>query len=198
MTETNQMAVSTEESNRISLPELADELQCHKQTLFKVAKRLNINPTKQRDIDRKNQLVSTITLAEAQLLRDEITSKGRISSALGNLNELGLDEGVFYLIQLEPDHDPGRIKLGFTTELEGRLRKHRCSAPFAISVKSWPCRRTWERAAMDCITVDAEQIHTEIFRVKSIMDVIEKADKFFAIMPSVNLAEEIEEFDFNS
>jgi hypothetical protein len=43
-----------------------------------------------------------------------------------------LDEAsLFYLLQLEPEHDQGRSKVGFTTELEGRLRKHRCSAPFA-------------------------------------------------------------------
>jgi hypothetical protein len=45
---------------------------------------------------------------------------------------------VFYLIQLERDYDPGRFKVGFTTELEGRLQKHRCSARFAQCLKSWP------------------------------------------------------------
>jgi hypothetical protein len=95
------------------------------------------------------------------------------------------DIGWFYLIELEPEHDPGRFKIGFTTDPEGRLRHHRCSAPFAKYRKTWPCKRLWERTAIDCLTADTDKLHTEVFRTVSIDRVLERGDCFFALMPSV-------------
>lgn len=176
-----------------ALSELADELQCHKQTLFKIAKRLGIVPVKKRDSDRGNQLVSTVTGPEALELRQEFLMKARSNGEqVTDAEPLATDDGVFYLIQLEPSHDPGRVKLGFTTDLEGRLRKHRCSAPFAQCLQSWPCRRTWERAVIDCITVGLHQLHTEVFR-GSLDEITNRANKFFSLMPGVTLNSEKEE-----
>ncbi len=173
--------------DRVSLPELADELQCHKQSLFKIVKRLGINPIKRRDSDRKNQLVATVTPDEALIIRREFLTRARTAIDAGaDGEELIADDGVFYLIQLEPEHDPGRIKLGFTTDLDGRLRKHRCSAPFAQCLKTWPCRRIWERAAIDCVTQGLEQLHTEVFRASSLDAVANLGDSFFALMPAVS------------
>jgi hypothetical protein len=81
-----------------------------------------------------------------------------------------------------------RIKVGFTTDLDGRLRKHRCSAPFAICAKSWPCRPTWERAAIDCVTIGLDQLHTEVFRAGSVADVCGRGDAFFNVMPRLAAA----------
>lgn len=168
--------------DRIAVPELADELQCHKQSLFKIIKRLGIVPIKRRDSDRKNQLVATVTPEEALRIQTEFLTRAK--SGLDGENLIA-DDGLFYLIQLEPDHDPGRIKLGFTTDLDGRLRKHRCSAPFAQCLKTWPCKRTWERTVIDCVTPGLEQLHTEVFRSSSLEEVMLRGDRFFAIMPMV-------------
>ncbi|HEY9776286.1 MAG TPA: hypothetical protein V6C81_21160 [Planktothrix sp.] len=167
--------------DRISLPEMADDLSCHKQTLFKIAKRMGIEPVKRRDFDRKNQL------EEAHVIRQEFLSRTRASEANsdGGIGELVAEDGVFYLVQLEPEHDPGRIKVGFTTDIDGRLRKHRSSAPFAQCLKTWPCQRIWERTVIDCVTTGLEKLHTEVFRTQSIESVIAKAEQFFAIMPRV-------------
>jgi len=89
------------------------------------------------------------------------------------------------VIQLEPNYDPSRFKVGFTTEIDGRLRKHRCSAPFAQCLKTWPCRRTWERAAIDCVTDGCEQLHTEVFRAVSLENVAARAEAFFSVMPAL-------------
>lgn len=173
--------------DRISLPELADELQCHKQSLFKIVKKLGLNPIKQRDPERGNQLVATVTPDEALQIRREILTRARVASAIDpEGSELLTDSGQFYLIQLEPQHDPGRIKLGFTTDLEERLRKHRCSAPFSQVLATWPCRSIWERTAMDCVAFGLEQLHTEVFRASSLEEVTDRANKFFALMPPVS------------
>jgi len=90
------------------------------------------------------------------------------------------------LIQLEPDHDPGRFKLGFASNMPERLRSHRCSAPFAKILKTWACHALWERTAIDSVTQGCEKIHTEVFRTKDISSVQEKCDLFFNLMPKLD------------
>jgi hypothetical protein len=173
----------------IVVVDLADELQIRKQTVFKVMKRLGIQAVKRREYDRRGQVISVIRKVDADAIRDDLrrtTSGVRDgSSPAGDTRYLSEDSGVFYVAQLESAYDPGRVKVGFTTDIEGRLRRHRCSAPFAQCVKTWPCRRTWERAAIDCVTTGAEQLHTEVFRVGSVQVVIDRADKFFGVMPVI-------------
>ena len=166
--------------------ELADELGIYKQTVFKIAKRLGIQPVKRLDAARGNQLIALVSEADAAAIRDGY-AQGRRSGAEENseIPEFAPDEGWFYLIQLEPEHDPGRFKVGFTTDLDGRLRHHRCSAPFSTYLKTWPCKRLWERAAIDCLTAGAEQLHTEVFRAASLRKVLETGDRLYAIMPPV-------------
>jgi hypothetical protein len=178
--------IAAASSKTIALAELADELGIYKQTVFKIAKRLGIQPIKRRDPARGNQLIALVTEADAAAIRDGY-AQGRRSGVQENseMPEFAPDEGWFYLIQLEPEHDPGRFKVGFTTDLDGRLRHHRCSAPFATYLKTWPCKRLWERASIDCLTAGAEQLHTEVFRFASLQQVMETGDRFFSIMPPV-------------
>jgi hypothetical protein len=181
--------INTSDEPRIALRDLAEELKKRPPSIIRKAKKLGIRPKMRREFSRGNQMVSTVTHAEATAIKEAlkisrrrklIFDNGQVPSPMPDENELG----VFYLIQLEPKHDPGRIKVGFG-DLGDRLRKHRCSSPFLECVKSWPCRRTWERAAIDCITEGHEQLHTEVFRTTSIADAVERADKFFALMPKL-------------
>lgn len=175
----------------IAVAELADELETYKQTIFKIVKRLGIQPVKRREPTRGNQLVAFVTETDAAAIRVAF-AEGRRSVAQGDSDVIDFapDEGWFYLIQLEPEHDPGRFKVGFTTDLDGRLRHHRCSAPFAVYTKTWPSRRTWERAAIDCMTIGHEQLHTEVFRGSSLEEVAARGDEFFKVMPTVRVVSE--------
>jgi hypothetical protein len=203
---TELMTTTQIDEDRIAIIDLADELQVRKQRLFKVVKRLGIRATQRREASRGNQNVATVTFSEAAAIRGELSRTNDSGEDMvtqlpgaGGGPYYADDIGVFYLIQLEPDHDPGRFKVGFTTELEGRLRKHRCSAPFVLSLKSWPCRRTWERAAIDSVTDGCEQLHTEVFRAASLAEVSARADEFFSVMPQLVTApaEEAEESSEN-
>lgn len=187
-------SASTLPERSIAVAELADELGTYKQTIFKIAKRLEIQPLKRREAARGNQLVALVSGAEATAIREAFTQSRR-TRAQGNVDvaELAPDEGWFYLIQLEPQHDPGRFKVGFTTDLEGRLRHHRCSAPFSVFRRYWPCCRTWERAAIDCMTDGLERLHTEVFRGQSLDKVVERGDRFFSMMPSVHVLAEADD-----
>jgi len=173
------------EKNLISVIDLAGQLGVYKQTVFKAIKRLGIKTLKRQQPSRRNQRVSFVTIDDQRRLIEVIgsaDSQADSSAAFSGSDDLGF----FYIIQLEPEHDPGRLKLGFSISVTERLRQHRCSAPFATVIKTWPCRRTWERAAIDCVSANSERLHTEVFRLANIDLAADRAEKFFAIMPIIH------------
>ena len=116
------------DEKNISAIDLAKELGKAKQTVFKVLKRLGIESRKIRGSDNRGQRIAYITYAEAGRIKAEINTLQGISA---NRTESAIPElGVFYVVQLEPDHDPGRFKVGFASNMAERLRTHRYSALF--------------------------------------------------------------------
>jgi hypothetical protein len=168
---------------RVAIVDLADDLQIRKQTIFKFVKREGIIPQEMREPMRGNQKIKTVSQTEAQVIRDKFKRSNVIESQK-RLSETCDAEtiDVFYLIQLEPDHDPGRVKLGFG-DVNARLQKYRSSSPSARIVKTWPCRSTWERAATDYVAKGSEQVRSEVYRVSSIEDLVRRGDSFFTFMP---------------
>ena len=174
----------------ISVIDAATQLQRPKQTVFKIIKRLGIRAQKRRESDRRNQFVAYITQDDFRRVRDELLSRNSTQSdehADGESADdfISAETGVFYLIQLEPEHDPLRIKVGFAANMADRLRAARCWAPFSKVVKTWPCRRLWEKTAIECVTNGCQRLHTEVFRCSSLEQVVDNCEKFFAPMPPV-------------
>lgn len=174
----------------ISVVDLANQVGKRKQSIFKILARLHIQTTKKRGLDSRGQLIAYITPQEAQLVIAELKSrteaeKNNTIAHVADISVSDVDLGVFYLIALEPQHDPGRFKVGFAINLSERLQKHRCSAPLLKVVKHWPCKRLWEKTAIDAVTFGCERIHTEVFRTNSIETIAERCEKFFALMPKV-------------
>jgi hypothetical protein len=96
--------------------------------------------------------------------------------------------GYFYLIQLVPDEIPDRIKIGYTDSLDQRLSDHRATNPTLKLVKSWPCKRTWETAALASVTRDGcTHIGGEVYS-GDVQGFIERGNAFFALMPTVERA----------
>lgn len=173
--------------DRISVIQAADVLGVRKQMVFKMLKRLGIESTKEKDSNHRGQAIAFITLPEFDRLRAETNASSQLLDS-GNDKEgenLGTEPGEFYIMQLEPEHDPGRFKLGFGDVAE-RLRSHKCSAPFAKVLGSWPCKRLWERTAIDCVSAGCERIHTEVFRTDNLERVVERCRNFFEMMPDPN------------
>jgi len=92
--------------------------------------------------------------------------------------------GWFYVVQLVPDLDPNRVKLGFTTSVDERLAAHRTAAPTAVLSKAWPCDAAWEAAAIASATrIGCRHIANEVYQCDDLAGLIERADAFFAVMP---------------
>jgi len=170
-----------------SVIELADELGKRKQTIFKIIRRLGIETRKMQDSNRRGASLAYVTDGDAKRIQQELLSTSPDKKTPGNSDGayLSPQKGVFYLVALEPDHDPKRFKVGFATNLSERLRSLRCSAPFIKIVKSWPCKNLWEKTAIECVTEGCERLHTEVFRATSLDSVMARCEEFFALMPKV-------------
>jgi hypothetical protein len=174
----------------ISVIDVASQTGERKQRIFKILKRLGIETSKMRSAANRGQLIAYITAEEFRRVCGDMKasaspdSEGR-EEAQTTPEVLLAEQGVFYLLMLEPDHDTGRFKLGFATDVRGRIRQLRCSAPFLKIVRTWPCKKLWERTAINCITEGCERLHTEVFRTPDLKTITARCDAFFGLMPNL-------------
>ena len=59
------------DEERVAILDLAEEIGVRQQWLFKVARRLSIRHIKRRESSRGNQLIATVTPAEAARIRTD-------------------------------------------------------------------------------------------------------------------------------
>ena len=156
-----------------------------KAQVHKIVKRLGIPVEQLKAEGTRGQRASHISVQDYEAHRQHFDvppadSFRSVSQELPN--------AVFYIILLEPECDPGRFKVGFSTDVAERLRSHQTSAPFSELVKTWPCKALWEKTAIDCIAEGCDQLAPEVFRTQDIQDVICRADRFFELMPTLRAA----------
>lgn len=164
----------------VSIKDLAGKLGMDRSHARRYVLKLGFKPQKRRTVGSGNQLTLTVTRTEAESILKHRRDQGFTSE--GKPVETGW--GVFYVIQLVPELDPRRIKLGFAGDLTDRLTQHRTAAPTAMILRSWPCRRAWEVTVMDCLTsVACRHILNEVFECDAIDDLIEKGEAFFRLLP---------------
>ena len=91
--------------------------------------------------------------------------------------------GVFYVIQLVPEALPNRLKIGYSDNLGKRLVEHQTAAPTARVIASWPCKRSWDYAAMDSITREGcVWVQNEVFEGDP-QGFVARGNAFFSHMP---------------
>lgn len=169
----------------ISVTDAAARLGKNKQHIFKVLNRLGIDRRLEKSEGARGQRIAYISPAEFETLREYFQNP----TGDTELVQQSSTSGVFYLIQLEPEHDPGRFKLGFASNIEERLRAHRTAAPLSKLVKVWPCKLLWEKTAIESISRGCERLYTEVFRWDPIDEILERCESFFALMPAIQEAE---------
>lgn len=76
------------------------------------------------------------------------------------------------------------MKLGFADNAETRLAQHRTSAPTAKLLRSWPCKRSWERTAIDAMAATGcSLILNEVYEASDLDAVLKRGNEFFALLP---------------
>lgn len=172
----------TTDEGYVILKDLAKELGFDRSNFRKYVLQHGFNLVKIRTPEARNQLTLAVSVADAESIRELCQKQGY--GKLSNHVLANNEEGWFYVIQLVPELNPNRVKLGFTGSIEERLTAHRTSAPTAELVKCWSCKRSWERAAIDSITrIECKSLGYEVFECENLARLIKRADEFFAIMP---------------
>ena len=165
----------------IAVLEVASSLGRNKQYIFKIIKRLGIEKRFGKSNAARGQKIAYISESDFKRVKEHVQPTG-INSATASIDSA--QSGLFYLIQLEPQHDPSRFKLGFASDINERLRSHRTAAPYSKVVKTWPSKLLWEKTAIESIARGCERVHTEVFRGKTIEVILDRCEQFFALMPS--------------
>ncbi len=91
-------------------------------------------------------------------------------------------QGLFYVAQVAPEFSNSRIKMGFSTNINSRIVKHRVISPNIKILKTWRCQRKWERVALDYLGHKyCEALNREVFECHDIPGLIRRADKLFSL-----------------
>ena len=164
----------------VSLHQLAREFGIDFSFLRKYVLREGFTPVKIRLPEGKSQLMLALTRDDADKLRLLRETQGYTATP----RPVASGEGHFYIIPLIPDVLPSRVKLGFTTDITQRLNAHRTACPTAEMLASWPCRVTWEAAAIASITQEGcTLVGNEVFDCDSLDSLVARGAQFFRVMP---------------
>ncbi len=165
----------------VSIKDLAKRLGMDRSHARRYVMKLGYTFHKRRTPDSGSQLTLCVTSGEADEIASQRADKGFIASTVVAVS----DVGVFYVIQLVPDLDPKRLKLGFAESLEQRLSQYRTVAPTARVLRAWPCKRSWELTAIDALTrVGCRLILNEVFECDEPDALVKRGDAFFSMLPA--------------
>jgi hypothetical protein len=175
--------------------------------IVEIAKRLRLNSSSVRRLIAKESDALNLTLlrgkADKLLLSKEDAERliasyearrGAVIVVPEDPDVVKYDRyGFFYLIQLVPEALPNRVKIGFADNVEKRLVEHRTAAPTAKVLRAWPCKRSWDYAAMDSITrTGCKLVLNEVYEGE-VQSFIERGDAFFRLMPNPDSERELSE-----
>lgn len=174
------------DNQHVSLKQLAAQLGMDRSQARKYVLKLGYTPSWLRTSDSGGQRSLVVTTDEAEaIIATRLHDYGDPVS--GSSGQPTPDHGFFYIIQLVPELDPRRVKLGFAVSVEERLSQHRTAAPTATCLRVWPCKRIWELPAIDCLVHDtARLILNEVYECEGVDALVQKAEAFFALMPTPN------------
>jgi len=147
----------------------------------KVKKELELNPVKQKTVSSKGSLVNCLSTDDTNTFINYFETKEESSGKNDLLTTSRY--GFFYIIQLIPEFNPNRVKIGFADNVEKRLKEHQTASPTAKLVGKWNCKRAWDQCVMDSITREnCKLVLNEVYE-GDLSEFIKRTDDFFANMP---------------
>lgn len=169
------------EQEHVSVKQLAKEWGIDSSNARKYIIAQGFSFLKKRLPESHGQLCNVLPKEHAEMIRELREGQGFTGKTIAS--DAG---GWFYIVQIVPDLDPLRIKVGFAGDVKARLQAHRTVAPTARLVEAWSCKRAWEQAAIDSITrAGCKLIAGEVFQCDDLAALSGRAKEFFEIMPYV-------------
>lgn len=161
--------------------EVADQIGVSIDTIRRTARRLDLIIQKEKTTTSKGATVHGLSIDDANRIVSYFEDRDNPDS---DVDASSLDRfGYFYIIQLIPEAIPNRVKIGYTDNIDTRLREHKTAAPTARYLGHWMCKRSWDQAAMDSITRKGCQLVMNEVYEGNIEGFLSRAEEFFRIMP---------------
>ena len=171
--------------NYITVKDLANELGMDRSHCHRFVRKLGIETCPVRPPGTRGSPLNAISLEDAENVKKERERQGySVANKDPRVPRWNKNGGQFYLVALDPEMRPERLKFGYAQDVQRRLSVHRTSAPEAKLLASWPAKETWERCVIDALTVGCEQVSPEIYDCTDVDAVIEKGDRMFDLLPS--------------
>jgi hypothetical protein len=98
-------------------------------------------------------------------------------------------EGFFYVAQPIPEYNQNRLKLGFSTNIQERIRSHQTISPTFKIIKLYLSKKDWEYLAINgllnsnCDFVNF--LNNEVIECDDYLKILTHLDKFFETMPEL-------------
>ena len=175
----------SKDTSFITVPQLAIEIGLERSTCLRAIKKAGFSTHFRRLAGSRGQRITALTTEQAASFRALRCEQGYPPTPIESGHKgIRATSGSFYAIAVAPDLDAHRIKLGFTESINARLLEHQTVAPTAVLLRSWPCQRSWETAAIAALTaIGAQIIRNEVYVIENVAMMLERGDVFFAMMP---------------
>jgi biotin operon repressor len=169
-------------SDFITVCQLATELGMDRSACLKAVKKAGVDIHMRRPTGARGQKAASLTTEQAEAFRALRREQGfAVGRSKGEA--VRSKDGSFYAIAIVPDLDARRVKLGFAESVKTRLLEHQTAAPTAVLLRAWPCRRSWETAAIAALTRSgAKLIRNEVYEIGDVDAMLETGDAFFAMV----------------
>ncbi|HKB03627.1 MAG TPA: hypothetical protein VKD90_15495 [Gemmataceae bacterium] len=161
----------------VSLAQLAAELGLDRMRLRDCVFRSGVRPRKIRVGRAGNGVALVITEQEAARFRafHEYVAGRPVPPGRA---------GYFLAVQLVPDLDPRRLKLGFTLDLRAWSVHFRVAAPTAVVAGCWRCRENWVATVIDCVSArGCSAIADSVFNCDDVPELVARANALFGLLP---------------
>jgi len=164
----------------VTIVELATKLGMERSAARKFILKAGFEFLRTRTPASRHQLTLALT-------REDAAEVYRIRAERGFDNDrpVKAPAGQFYMIQISPDMNPKRVKLGYANNVEDRLATYRTLSPTAKVVASWPCKRGWEAAALDFIGSAGTHVTGEVYDAPNLRAMVRAGREFFAKAPKI-------------
>jgi len=170
----------------VLLKDLATEIGLDRSNARKYVLKAGFSMFKVRTPESRRQLTLALTPEDAETIKELRQSQGYAVGKHPGKAIIDNNCGWFYIIQLVPELEPGRVKLGFAGDVDARLQAHKTAAPTAELLKAWPSKRSWEPAIIASLTREhCELISDEVFTVDDLDSLIDRGNTFFSLLPTL-------------
>jgi hypothetical protein len=158
-----------DETTLVPVKRLAEQLGMDRSHALRLVKRLGIETVSHRSSDTRNQASSAVTTQDAERCIEWRKAHGygsESSATLGN---------VLYAVAVDPEARPGRVKVGTTTNQDGRFSAYRTTCPEMAVLKTWAVPQSCEGYLIALADSMGIRVGQELFDLDDVGAFIERA-----------------------